>query len=67
MCGAEIPVNEDDPNYRAYCDKNVQRIDLMVKDQIASLQFKDRGCWTFHAQLNISELIFQELIDEFNN
>lgn len=37
MCGAEIPVHEDDPNYRAYCDKNVQRIDLMVKDQIASL------------------------------
>lgn len=32
MCGAEIPVGEDDPNYRLYCEKNGQRTEIMIKN-----------------------------------
>lgn len=31
VCGAEIPVAQDDPNYSTYCDRAQERVDVMIK------------------------------------
>jgi hypothetical protein len=32
MCGAEIPVYENDKNYELYCKRNLERLNIMVKN-----------------------------------
>jgi hypothetical protein len=58
MCGAEIPVQEGDQNYRRYCEKNLERLDIMVKNDVRGMPQNCNKLWVLWAVLCLSEMVF---------
>jgi hypothetical protein len=65
MCGAEIPVEESDQNYRRYCEKNLERLDIMVKNDVRGVGQNCHRLWAFWGILSLSEEIFNGVVEEF--
>jgi hypothetical protein len=64
MCGAEIPVEEGDQKYRRYCEKNLERLDIMVKNDVRGIPQNCYKLWMFWRILSLSEVVFNGIVEE---
>jgi hypothetical protein len=64
MCGAENPVGESDQKYKHYYEKNLERLDIMVKNDVKSLPENCTKLWVLWVVLSLSEVLFEEIVGE---